>query len=44
MNPDVTERLARGELFTLGQNYLSAHIDVELSPLLKLSFTSINNV
>ena len=43
-NPDLVERIVRGELFTLGQNYLSAHIDVELSPLLKLSFTSINNV
>ncbi len=44
LDPDVNERLARGELFVLGQNYLSGHIQVELHPLFKLSFTTINNI
>ncbi|MBT8370115.1 MAG: hypothetical protein KJO34_04070 [Deltaproteobacteria bacterium] len=44
LDPAITERLARGELFVLGQNYLSGHIEVELHPLFKVTFTSINNV
>lgn len=43
-NPDITERLARGELFVIGRNYLSGHIQIELHPLLKLSFSAINNL
>jgi len=42
-NPDIIERVARGELFVIGRNYLSGHIQIELHPLFKLSFTAINN-
>jgi hypothetical protein len=44
LDPDVNERLARGELFVLGQNYISGHIQVELHPLFKLTLTAINNI
>jgi hypothetical protein len=44
LDPDITERLARGELFVLGRNYLSGHIQVELHPLFKIFFTAINNI
>jgi hypothetical protein len=44
VNPAVTERIARGELFVLGRNYLSGQVQVELHPLFKLFMTSINNV
>ena len=43
-DPAITERLARGELFVLGRNYLSGHIQVELHPLFKIFFTAINNI
>lgn len=32
--PELTERLARGETFTLGRNYLGAGVTMELTPLL----------
>ena len=44
LDPAIVERVVRGELFALGRNYLSGHIQVELHPLLKVSFTAINNV
>jgi len=44
LDPNINERLARGELFGLGRNYLSAHIQIELHPLVKASFTAINNI
>jgi hypothetical protein len=44
LDPAITERVARGELFTLGRNYLSGHIQLELHPLFKVFVTSINNV
>jgi len=44
LDPNINERLARGELFVLGQNYLSGHIQVELHPLFKLTLTAINNI
>ena len=43
-NPDISERLERGELFTLGRTYLSGHIRVELHPLFNVYLTLINNV
>jgi len=43
-DPDITERLARGELFVLGKNYLSANIQVEIHPLVKLTLSAINNI
>ena len=44
LDPDITERLARGEVYVLGRNYLSAHIQIELHPLFQVFFTAINNV
>ena len=43
-NPDITNRLSRGELFVLGKYYLAAETQVELHPLFKVFFTAINNV
>jgi len=43
-NPAFTERFARGELFTLGRNYLSGTLQVELHPLVNAYLTSICNV
>ena len=44
LDPAVNQRLARGEIFALGQNYVSGHVQVELHPLFKLTLTAINNV
>ena len=43
-NPDILKRLDRGELFALGKNYLSGHIQVEIHPLFNFFFTAINNM
>jgi len=43
-NPDIVERLARGELFVLGRSYLSASVQIELHPLLQFYLTAINNI
>jgi hypothetical protein len=43
-NPDITERLSRGELFFLGKKYLSGHVRVELHPLFNIFVTLINNL
>jgi hypothetical protein len=43
-DPEIIERLSRGNLFVLGTNYLSGQIQVELHPLLSVYLTSINNV
>jgi len=44
LDPAVVESLARGELFVLGRNYLTGHIQIELHPLFKVSLTAINNL
>ena len=44
LDPDITDRLARGDLFVLGRNYVSGHIQIELHPLFQVFFTAINNV
>ena len=44
LDPNINERLARGELFVFGQNYVSGHLQIELHPLVKVSLTSINNI
>jgi hypothetical protein len=36
-NPDLLRRLARGELFTLGEHYLAGSVLVEVTPLLHLT-------
>jgi len=43
-DPDIMNRLNRGELFTLGRWYLGAHIRVEMHPLVNLFVTVINNM
>lgn len=40
---NLAERLARGELFTLGRAYFAGHLQVELHPLLNAYVTVINN-
>ena len=40
----ISERLARGELFTLSRTYLSGHFRAELHPLFNVYFTVINNL
>jgi hypothetical protein len=43
-DPDMRNRLDRGELFVLGRTYLSAHLQIELHPLFHFLFTVINNL
>lgn len=43
-DPEIIERISRGNLFVLGKNYFSGHVQVELHPLFSAFFTSINNV
>ncbi|MDH3389467.1 MAG: hypothetical protein OEN02_16375 [Gammaproteobacteria bacterium] len=43
-NPELLQRLQRGELFTLGENYLAAALTVELAPLWVLTSTLFNNL
>ncbi|GAF82331.1 unnamed protein product, partial [marine sediment metagenome] len=40
----ISERLNRGELFTLGRTYMSGHIRLELHPLFNVYLTVINNL
>ena len=42
-DPDLTERLARGELFTLGKTYAAGHLRLEIHPLVNLFCTAIVN-
>ena len=44
VDPEIIERLQRGNLFVLGKNFLSSQLQVELHPLFNVYFTSINNV
>ncbi len=44
LNPNIGERIRRGELFVLGKNYMSAEIQAELHPLFSVYLTAINNV
>ena len=44
IDTDIAGRIDRGELFTLGRNYLSGHIRLELHPLLNVYLTVINNL
>jgi len=43
-NTVLLERLARGEVFTLGRAYLASTLQVELHPLLNLYLTGIANL
>ncbi|MEJ2033029.1 MAG: hypothetical protein P8Y63_08340 [Deltaproteobacteria bacterium] len=44
LDPEITDRLARGELFTVGRFYLDGMVQVELHPLVNLFLTMITNV
>ncbi len=44
LSPALTERLARGEVFNTGQDYLAAHLTVEWTPLLTLTPIFIINL
>jgi len=43
-NPELVQRLQRGELFTLGKNYLAAAASIELAPLWVLTTTLFQNL
>jgi len=43
-NPELVQRVQRGELFTLGKNYLAAVASIELAPLWRLSTTLFQNL
>ena len=43
-DPNISERLARGEMFTLGRAYLSGEVRIEAHPLVNVYLTLINNV
>jgi hypothetical protein len=44
MDRDITERLDRGELYTLGRYYVAGHVRMEVHPLVNFFITVINNV
>lgn len=43
-DPALTERLARGELYTLGRAYMAGKLQFEVHPLINLYLTLINNI
>jgi hypothetical protein len=43
-DPEIAERMARGEMFTLGRTYLGGEIRMELHPLFTIDITVINNL
>lgn len=43
-DPAISERIARGELFALGELYASANVNVELHPLVNVYLTAIVNL
>ncbi len=43
-DPDISNRLLRGEMFTLDRSYLSGEIRIELHPLLNFHLSVINNL
>ena len=43
-NPDLTERIVRGELFTLGRNYLALSAMIEMTPLWLLTPNAFINL
>ena len=43
-NPELVERIARGELFTLAQDYVAATTTIELTPLWLLAATGFVNL
>lgn len=43
-NPDLVERIIRGELFTLGRHYLALSVMIEMTPLWSLTPNAFINV
>ncbi|MCP4878691.1 MAG: hypothetical protein GY896_24835, partial [Gammaproteobacteria bacterium] len=43
-NPELVARIGRGELFTLGENYLATALTVELTPLWLLTSSLFRNL
>jgi hypothetical protein len=43
-NPDLLDRIARGELFTLGRHYIAASAMIEITPLFRLTPNLFTNV
>ena len=43
-NPDLVQRIVRGELFGLGQHYLAGSVMIEMTPLWSLTPTLLANV
>jgi len=43
-NPDLVNRIARGELFSIGRHYLAASVMIEMTPLWGLTPTVLVNV
>ncbi len=43
-NDEIVQRLSRGELYTLGRDYLAGQLQFELHPLFNLYLTIINNL
>ena len=43
-NPDLLERLARGETFTLGRHYFAGSVLIEMTPLWTLTPTLLANI
>lgn len=42
--PEISTRVSRGELFTLGKPYLATRINIELHPLINAYVTTITNL
>lgn len=42
-DPSTLDRLARGEVFVLGRNYLALRVQVEAHPLVNLALTALTN-
>jgi len=44
IDPNLIERIGRGELFTLGRYYLGGHVRIEFHPLFNFYLTIIDNL
>ena len=44
LNPDIRERIDRGELYTLGRTYLGASVTMEVHPLVNIILSAITNL
>lgn len=43
-NPDLLQRIARGEMFTVGRHYFAGSVMIEMSPLWSLTPTVLMNI